>query len=105
LCGECKNRKKHWKKSHPHKDQEREKEKKEKKRFFSLSFFFSFVSSLSLTALVRREEEMAEPTAQELVDICNNFMLSSPPGEFMEVVTDIRGLLSNESVRWSNSKP
>ncbi len=41
---------------------------------------------------------MAEPTAQELVDICNNFMLSSPPGEFMEVVTDIRGLLSNEAV-------
>merc|ERR1711981_112915 len=42
--------------------------------------------------------KMGEPTAQELVDICTNFMLTAPPGEFMEVVTDIRGLLSNEAL-------
>ena len=41
---------------------------------------------------------------KELVDICNSFMLTSPPGEFMEVVTDIRGLLSNEALL-NNSAP
>merc|ERR1712000_182875 len=41
-------------------------------------------------------EEMA--TDQELVQICTSFMLTAPPGEFMEVVTDIRGLLSNEAL-------
>ena len=30
---------------------------------------------------------MGEVTEQEIVDIANNFLLSSPPGEFMEVVT------------------
>merc|ERR1712000_555078 len=41
-------------------------------------------------------EEMA--TDQELVQICTSFMLTARPGEFMEVVTDIRGLLSNEAL-------
>mmetsp|Transcript_47396 Transcript_47396/g.116134 ORF Transcript_47396/g.116134 Transcript_47396/m.116134 type:complete len:278 (-) Transcript_47396:86-919(-) len=35
---------------------------------------------------------------QEAVQICTKFMLSAPPGEFMEVVTDIRGLLTNEGL-------
>jgi hypothetical protein len=30
---------------------------------------------------------MAEPSQEELVEIANRFLLSSPPGEFMEVVT------------------
>jgi hypothetical protein len=30
---------------------------------------------------------MSEPTEEELIDIANNFLLMSPPGEFMEVVT------------------
>jgi len=34
----------------------------------------------------------------ELVEIANNFLLNSPPGEFMEVVTDVRALLPNESL-------
>jgi len=41
---------------------------------------------------------MGEPTQEELIDIANNFLLSSPPGEFMEVVTDVRALLPNESM-------
>jgi len=41
---------------------------------------------------------MGEPTTQEIIDIANNFLLSSPPGEFMEVVTDVRALLPNESM-------
>jgi len=35
---------------------------------------------------------------EELVNIINNFLLNSPPGEFMEVVTDIRALVSKESL-------
>jgi len=34
----------------------------------------------------------------ELAEIANNFILNSPPGEFMEVVTDVRALLPNESL-------
>jgi len=41
---------------------------------------------------------MGEPTKEELIVIANNFLLSSPPGEFMEVVTDVRALLPNESM-------
>jgi len=41
---------------------------------------------------------MAEPTQEEIIDIANNFLLSSPPGEFMEVVTDVRALLPHESM-------
>jgi capping protein alpha len=42
--------------------------------------------------------KMAEPTDEELIEIANNFLLNSPPGEFMEVVTDVRALLPNESM-------
>jgi len=35
---------------------------------------------------------------EEVVEIVTGFLLNSPPGEFMEVVTDVRGLLSDESV-------
>lgn len=30
---------------------------------------------------------MAEVSTEELIEIANNFLLNSPPGEFMEVVT------------------
>lgn len=30
---------------------------------------------------------MADVTEEEIIDIANNFLLNSPPGEFMEVVT------------------
>ena len=32
---------------------------------------------------------MAEVTEEEIIDIANNFLLASPPGEFMEVVTGL----------------
>jgi len=35
---------------------------------------------------------------QDLVNIANNFILASPPGEILEVVTDVRGLLPDESI-------
>jgi len=35
---------------------------------------------------------------QQLVNIANNFLLNAPPGEFMEVVTDVRALLPQESM-------
>jgi len=41
---------------------------------------------------------MAEATQEEMINIANNFLLNSPPGEFMEVVTDVRALLPNESM-------
>lgn len=41
---------------------------------------------------------MGEPTEEELIDIANGFLLNSPPGEFLEVVTDVRNLLPNESM-------
>jgi len=41
---------------------------------------------------------MGEATAEELIDIANGFLLSAPPGEFMEVVTDVRSLLPKESL-------
>jgi len=41
---------------------------------------------------------MSEPTTEELVQICKDFMLSAPPGEFLDVVADIRGILSDESI-------
>jgi len=41
---------------------------------------------------------MAEVSEEEIIEIANNFLLMSPPGEFMEVVTDVRALLPNESL-------
>jgi capping protein alpha len=41
---------------------------------------------------------MSEISEEEIVNIANGFLLSSPPGEFMEVVTDVRGLLQNDSL-------
>lgn len=41
------------------------------------------------------EEEI---TTEEIIEIVTGFLLNSPPGEFMEVVTDVRGLLDDESV-------
>jgi len=35
---------------------------------------------------------------EEIVEIVTNFLLNSPPGEFMEVVTDVRGLLEDETL-------
>jgi len=34
----------------------------------------------------------------EIIQICTGFLLSSPPGELMEVVTDVRGLLGNDTI-------
>jgi len=41
---------------------------------------------------------MSEPSQEVLVQICKDFMLSAPPGEFLDVVADIRGILSDESI-------
>jgi len=41
---------------------------------------------------------MAEVTEQEIIQIENSFLLASPPGEFMEVVTDVRGLLQDDTI-------
>jgi len=41
---------------------------------------------------------MSEVTEEEIINIANGFLLSSPPGEFMEVVTDVRGLLQNDAL-------
>jgi len=37
-------------------------------------------------------------TSEEIIDIATNFLLNAPPGEYMEVVTDVRSLLPNESM-------
>jgi len=37
-------------------------------------------------------------TDAEIIQICTGFLLSSPPGELMEVVTDVRGLLGNDAI-------
>jgi len=41
---------------------------------------------------------MSEPTEAEQIQIANKFLLNAPPGEFMEVVTDVRALLPRESM-------
>lgn len=41
---------------------------------------------------------MGEPTEADLVNIATNFLLNAPPGEFMEVVTDVRALLPKEAM-------
>tara|TARA_R110002050_G_scaffold39802_20_gene97773 strand:+ start:342 stop:1070 length:729 start_codon:yes stop_codon:yes gene_type:complete len=41
---------------------------------------------------------MGDITEEDMIQIANNFLLASPPGEFMEVVTDVRGLLPDDSL-------
>lgn len=41
---------------------------------------------------------MAQISEEEIIQICNNFLLSAPPGEFLEVVTDVRTLLYDDSL-------
>jgi len=41
---------------------------------------------------------MSEVSNEEIIAIANNFLLNSPPGEFNEVVTDVRGLLRDDSI-------
>lgn len=41
---------------------------------------------------------MAEPSADDLVRVANHFLLNSPPGEFSEVVTDVRKLLPDPNL-------
>jgi len=41
---------------------------------------------------------MGDVTEEELVQIAKNFLLNSPPGEFMEVVTDVRALIPTEQL-------
>eukprot|EP01090_Pellita_catalonica_P013028 TRINITY_DN29_c0_g1_i2.p1 TRINITY_DN29_c0_g1~~TRINITY_DN29_c0_g1_i2.p1 ORF type:complete len:151 (-),score=43.04 TRINITY_DN29_c0_g1_i2:483-935(-) len=45
-----------------------------------------------------------EITTEEIIEIVTGFLLNSPPGEFMEVVTDVRGLLEDDSII-NNSAP
>jgi len=35
---------------------------------------------------------------EEMIEIANKFLISAPPGEFMEVVTDVRALLPDEKL-------
>jgi capping protein alpha len=41
---------------------------------------------------------MGDISEEDMIQIANNFLLASPPGEFMEVVTDVRGLLPDDSL-------
>jgi capping protein alpha len=41
---------------------------------------------------------MADISVEETIQIANNFLLNAPPGEFMEVVTDVRGLLEDDTI-------
>jgi len=41
---------------------------------------------------------MSDVSEEELVDIASNFILNSPPGELLEVVTDVRALLPNDGM-------
>lgn len=38
------------------------------------------------------------PSTEDLKAIANNFLLSAPPGEFMEVVTDVRNLVPDPAI-------
>jgi len=44
-------------------------------------------------------------TQQEVLEIVTDFMLNAPPGEFLDVVHDIRGLLADESILNSTALP
>lgn len=39
-----------------------------------------------------------EVTQEDIIQIANGFLLNAPPGEFMEVVTDVRGLIKDDSI-------
>lgn len=41
---------------------------------------------------------MTDISVEEQIQIANGFLLNAPPGEFMEVVTDVRGLLADDSI-------
>eukprot|EP01088_Endostelium_zonatum_P007231 TRINITY_DN19435_c0_g1_i1.p1 TRINITY_DN19435_c0_g1~~TRINITY_DN19435_c0_g1_i1.p1 ORF type:complete len:289 (-),score=71.67 TRINITY_DN19435_c0_g1_i1:72-938(-) len=41
---------------------------------------------------------MGDVSNEDIVEIVTGFLLNSPPGEFIEVVTDVRGLLPNDSL-------
>jgi len=41
---------------------------------------------------------MGDISNEDMVNIANGFLLAAPPGEFMEVVTDVRALLPNEQL-------
>jgi capping protein alpha len=41
---------------------------------------------------------MGEVSQEEIVSIANNFLLNSPPGEFLEVAIDVRTLLKDETI-------
>jgi capping protein alpha len=46
---------------------------------------------------------MSEVTEAEIIAIVKGYLLSSPPGEFSEVVTDVRGLLNNDELLSKNA--
>jgi len=41
---------------------------------------------------------MSGLSEDEIIQTVNGFLLNAPPGEFMEVVTDVRGLLKNDGL-------
>jgi capping protein alpha len=41
---------------------------------------------------------MSELSQQDIIQIANGFLLASPPGEFSEVINDVRGLLQNDDL-------
>lgn len=48
--------------------------------------------------MCEKNSTMSDLSPQEKIKIANGFMLNAPPGEFMEVVTDVRGLLEDDSI-------
>jgi hypothetical protein len=51
----------------------------------------------------KKGDEMA--TQQDVLEIVTDFMLNAPPGEFLDVVHDIRGLLADETILNSTALP